>query len=330
MDKPRIFSGIQPSGRLTLGNYIGAISNWAKLQDTHDALYCVVDMHSMTQKIVPADLRRLTYETLAINLACGLDPKKNILFIQSHVPAHAELSWILGCMTYMGELNRMTQFKDKSKKNVDNINAGLYTYPVLMAADILLYQANLVPVGEDQRQHLELARDVAIRFNGRYSDTFTVPEAYHPKVGARIMSLQEPTSKMSKSDENENSAIYITDTPDAIMRKLKRSVTDLVGVVQYHEDQPGIKNLMTIYSALSGKSFDELTLAYEGKGYGDFKNDVVEVVVDSLKPAREEFERLMKDKAYLQSVYQDGAERATKIARKTLSKVYKKIGFVEA
>lgn len=330
MDKPRIFSGVQPSGRLTIGNYIGALNNWTKLQDTHDAIYCIVDMHSMTQKIEPVELRKLTHETLAIYLACGLDPQKNVLFIQSHVPAHAELSWILGCMTYMGELNRMTQFKDKSKKNVDNINSGLYTYPVLMAADILLYQTNLVPVGEDQRQHLELARDIAQRFNGRYSETFAVPETYHPKVGARIMSLQEPESKMSKSDDNENAAIYITDTPEAIVRKIKRSVTDMVGVVQISDDQPGIKNLMTIHSALSGVSFEQLTATYAGKGYGDFKNDVAEVIVESLRPAREEYTRLMGDKAYLQTVYKDGAERARHIAMKTMRKVYKKIGFVEA
>lgn len=329
MNKPRILSGVQPSGRLTIGNYIGALNNWTKLQDTHEALYCIVDMHSMTQKIEPAMLRKLTYETLAIYLACGLDPQKNVLFIQSHVPAHAELSWILGCMTYMGELNRMTQFKDKSKKNVDNINAGLYTYPVLMAADILLYQTNLVPVGEDQRQHLELTRDIAQRFNGRYSETFAIPEAFHPKVGARIMSLQEPESKMSKSDDNENASIYITDTPEAIVRKIKRSVTDMVGVVQLNSDQPGIKNLMTIHSALSGISFDQLTSTYEGRGYGDFKNDVAEVIVESLRPAREEYARLMEDKAYLQTVYKDGAQRARHIAMKTMRKVYKKIGFVE-
>lgn len=329
MNKPRIFSGVQPSGRLTIGNYIGALSNWTKLQDTHDAIYCIVDMHSMTQKIEPSELRRLTYETLALYLACGLDPQKNVLFIQSHVPAHAELSWILGCMTYMGELNRMTQFKDKSKKNTDNINSGLYTYPVLMAADILLYQTNLVPVGEDQRQHLELARDIAQRFNGRYSETFAIPETYHPKVGARIMSLQEPESKMSKSDDNENAAIYITDTPEAIVRKIKRSVTDMVGIVQMSDEQPGIKNLMTIHSALSGVSFEELTNTYVGRGYGDFKNDVAEVIVESLRPAREEYTRLMADKAYLQTVYKDGAERARHIAMKTMRKVYKKIGFVE-
>lgn len=329
MDKPRIFSGVQPSGRLTIGNYIGALNNWTKLQDSHDAVYCIVDMHSMTQRMEPAELRRLTFETLALYLACGLDPQKNTLFIQSHVPAHAELSWVLGCMTYMGELNRMTQFKDKSKKNVDNINAGLYTYPVLMAADILLYQTNLVPVGDDQKQHLELSRDIAIRFNSRYSETFKVPEVFHPKVGARIMSLQEPDSKMSKSDDNENASIYITDTPDAIVKKIKRSVTDMVGVVQLSQEQPGIKNLMTIHSALSGKSFEALTAEFEGKGYGDFKQQVAEVIVESLRPAREEFARLMQDKPYLQSIYKDGGERARRIAAKTMQKVYKKIGFLE-
>ncbi|MCK8059268.1 MULTISPECIES: tryptophan--tRNA ligase [unclassified Fusibacter] len=326
--KKRIFSGIKPSGRLTLGNYIGAINNWVKMQEDFDAIYCVVDMHAITERQEPAMLRKLTLESLAQYIACGLDPKENTLFIQSHVPEHAELAWVLNCMTYMGELSRMTQYKDKSKKNVENLNAGLFTYPTLMAADILLYQTDVVPVGDDQKQHLELARDIAIRFNNRYSETFVVPEVYNPKVGARIMSLQEPQNKMAKSDDNDNASIYIVDSPDDIMRKLKRSVTDSVGIVQVSDDQPGIKNLLSIYSALSDEKMEDIVSRFEGKGYGEFKTEVAEVIIESLRPTRDRYDELMKNKDYLKEVYTDGANRAQDLARKTLRKVYKKTGFI--
>ncbi len=327
-EKKRILSGITSSGRLTLGNYIGALDNWVKLSTDYDAFYFVADLHAITVRQEPAQLRKLTLQSIAQYIACGLDPEQNTLFIQSHVSAHAELAWVLNCMTYMGELNRMTQFKDKSAKSADNLNAGLYTYPVLMAADILLYQADLVPVGDDQKQHLEIARDIATRFNNRYSETFVVPEAYNPKVGARIMSLQEPTAKMSKSDENINATVYITDEPDAIVRKFKRAVTDSVGVIQIADDQSGVKNLLTIYSAMSGESVDSVVDRFAGKGYGDLKMATAEVVVDKLTPIREEYLRLLDDKDYLQTVYRNGAERARKIAYKTLGKVYRKTGFV--
>ncbi len=327
-EKKRILSGITSSGRLTLGNYIGALDNWVKLSTDYDAFYFVADLHAITVRQEPAMLRKLTLQSIAQYIACGLDPEKNTLFIQSHVSAHAELAWVLNCMTYMGELNRMTQFKDKSSKSADNLNAGLYTYPVLMAADILLYQADLVPVGDDQKQHLEIARDIAMRFNNRYSETFVVPEGYNPKVGARIMSLQEPTAKMSKSDENTNATVYITDEPDAIVRKFKRAVTDSAGVIQIADDQPGVKNLLTIYSAMSGESVDSVVERFVGKGYGDLKMATAEVVVDKLRPIREEYLRLLDDKDYLQSVYRSGAAHAAKIAYKTLAKVYRKTGFV--
>lgn len=326
--KKRILSGIKPSGRLTLGNYIGALNNWVKLQENFDTFYCVVDMHAITERQEPAMLRKLTLESLAQYIACGLDPKENTLFIQSHVPEHAELAWVLNCMTYMGELGRMTQYKDKSQKNVENLNAGLFTYPVLMAADILLYQADLVPVGDDQKQHLELTRDIANRFNNRYSDTFVVPDVHNPKVGSRIMSLQEPLSKMAKSDDNENASIYIIDSPDDIRRKLKRAVTDSTGIVQLSDDQPGIKNLLTIYAALTEESIDQIVARYEGKGYGIFKEDVGEVIVEALRPAYVKFNDLMNNKDYLAEVYNDGADRAQAVARKTLRKVYKKTGFI--
>ncbi len=327
-NKKRILSGITSSGRLTLGNYIGALDNWIKLATEYDAFYFVADLHAITVRQQPADLRRLTLESIAQYIACGLDPGHNTLFIQSHVSEHAELAWVLNCMTYMGELNRMTQFKDKSAKRADNLNAGLYTYPVLMAADILLYQANLVPVGEDQKQHLEIARDIATRFNNRYSETFVLPEVYNPKVGARIMSLQEPTSKMSKSDENVNATVYITDQPDDIVRKFKRAVTDSVGVIQLSDDQPGVKNLLTIYSALTKQTVAATIDQFAGKGYGDLKMATADVVVETLKPIRRKYLELLDDKAYLQSVYRAGAEKARKVAAKTLRKVYKKTGFV--
>lgn len=327
-EKKVIFSGIKPSGSITLGNYIGALKNWVELQDVYQCYYCVVNLHAITERQVPKDLRRLTLEALAQYIACGLDPEKSTVFIQSHVSAHAELAWVLNTFTYMGELNRMTQYKDKSKKKVENLNSGLFTYPVLMASDILLYQTDLVPVGEDQKQHLELTRDVANRFNNLYSETFAMPEVFIPKTGARIMSLQDPLNKMAKSDENENASIYILDSPEMIRRKLKRAVTDSVGVVQMSDSQPGIKNLITIYAALSGLSPEAIVEKYERKGYGVFKADVAEVIIEALAPIREKYEALIKDKAYLESVYEMGAEKAEKVARKTLRKVYKKVGFV--
>jgi tryptophanyl-tRNA synthetase len=326
--KKRIFSGVQPSGNLTIGNYLGAIKNWTALQDDYDCIYCVVDMHAITVRQVPAELRKRTYETLAVYVAAGLDPEKNTLFVQSHVPGHAMLAWDLGCYTMFGELSRMTQFKDKSAKHADNINAGLFTYPVLMAADILLYQTDLVPVGQDQRQHLELARDIAIRFNNAYSDTFTVPEGYIQKTGMKIMSLADPTKKMSKSDTNPNATVAILDSRDDVIRKFKRAVTDSDTVVRYAEGKDGINNLMSIYSCFTGKSLDEIEREFDGKGYGDFKLAVGETVADSLAPLRERFDALMKDKAYLEQIMRSGAERANHIAMKTISKVHRKIGYV--
>ncbi|WP_069649975.1 tryptophan--tRNA ligase [Caloranaerobacter ferrireducens] len=328
-DKKVILSGIKPSGELTLGNYLGAIKNWIKLQDEYECFYCIVDLHAITVPQVPKDLRRNTLEILAQYIASGIDPDKNTIFIQSHVSEHAELAWVLNCLTYMGELNRMTQFKEKSRKNEANLNAGLFTYPVLMAADILLYQADLVPVGEDQKQHLELARDIAKRFNNRYSETFKIPEVYISKIGARIMSLQDPTSKMSKSDGNENGYILLKDSPDTIRRKIKRAVTDSLNRVKYCDEQPGIKNLITIYSKLSGDSIEEIEKRYEGQGYAKFKDDLAEVVVEGLRPLRERFEDLMKNKDYLEKVYIEGANKAQRVARKTLSKVYRKVGFIQ-
>jgi tryptophanyl-tRNA synthetase len=327
-EKKTIFSGIQPSGGLTLGNYLGAIKNWVSLQESYNSIYCIVDLHAITVPKEPKDLRRNTLEVLANYIASGLDPEKNILFIQSHVSAHAELAWILDCFAYIGELSRMTQFKDKSKKNEGNITAGLFNYPTLMAADILLYNTDLVPVGEDQRQHLELSRDIAQRFNNRFSPTFTVPEPYISKVGAKVMSLQDPTSKMSKSDDNENSYILLNDKPDDIMRKFKRAVTDSIGVVNYKDEQPGIKNMLDIISKITEEPVQQIVDRYSGKGYADFKVETAEVVIEELRPIREEAEKLMKDKEYLQKIYQTGAEKAEEIARKTLRKVYKKVGFV--
>lgn len=328
-DKKVIFSGVQPSGKLTLGNYLGALRNFGKFQDEYDCYYSIVDLHAITVPQEAKNLRANTLEILAQYLACGLDPEKSTIFIQSHVSAHTELMWILNTMTYMGELSRMTQFKDKSQKSEANLNAGLFTYPVLMAADILLYQTNLVPVGEDQKQHLELARDLATRFNNRYSPTFEIPEGYIPKEVGRVMSLQEPTKKMSKSDSNENAFILLADDPDTIRRKIKRSVTDSEGVVRYSDEQPGIKNLIDIYTQLANKTIEEVVAMYEGKGYGEFKADVAEVIVEALSPIREKYLELLKDKAYLEKVYAMGAEKAEKQARKTLRKVYKKVGLIE-
>lgn len=328
-ERKRIFSGMQPTGALTLGNYLGALKNWAQLQDEYDSIFCVVDLHALTIRREPARLRADSLSLLAQYIACGIDPEKNILFLQSHVSAHAELSWILNCYTYMGELGRMTQFKEKSARHQDNINAGLFTYPVLMAADILLYQTDLVPVGGDQKQHLELARDIAERFNGIYGDVFKVPEPYIPKVGARIMSLQEPTSKMSKSDENENAYITLLDPPDAVIRKFKRAVTDSEASVRFdQENKPGISNLMTIYSSVTDKTYDEIEREFEGKGYGDFKLAVGEAVVEALKPVQGRYNELMSSRDYLTEIARKGAETAEYLANKTLRKVYKKIGLV--
>ncbi|MBR6534993.1 MAG: tryptophan--tRNA ligase [Clostridia bacterium] len=327
-NKKRIFSGVQPSGNLTIGNYLGAIKNWTTLQDDYECLYCVVDQHAITVRQTPADLRRRTYEIMAIYIACGLDPEKNIMYVQSHVPAHTQLSWVLNCYTMFGELSRMTQFKDKSSKNADNINAGLFTYPTLMASDILLYQADLVPVGEDQRQHIELTRDIAARFNSVYGDTFKIPEPYITK-GAKINSLAEPTKKMSKSDPNANAYVSLLDNKDEIIKKFRRAVTDSDAVVCRAEGKDGINNLMTIYSCFTGKTDEEIVKEFEGKGYGDFKLAVGQVCADSLAPIQEEFERLMKDKAYLEQIFKANSEKAAYLARKTLSKVYRKVGFVQ-
>ena len=328
-EKKIIFSGAQPSGKLTLGNYLGAIKNWKELQEDYNCYYSVVDLHAITVPQEAKNLRANTMQLLAQYMASGLDPEKNTIFIQSHVSCHTELMWILNTMTYMGELSRMTQFKDKSQKSEANLNAGLFTYPVLMAADILLYQTDLVPVGEDQKQHLELARDLANRFNNRYSPTFKVPEPYIPKAGARVMSLQEPTKKMSKSDENENGYILLVDDADTIRRKIKRSVTDSVGIVRYSDEQPGIKNLLDIYSKLDNKSIEDVVAMYEGKGYGDFKNDVAEVIVETLKPIKDQYEYLLSNNDYLEDIYAKGAQKAEYQARKTLRKVYKKVGLIE-
>ena len=327
-DKKIVFSGVQPSGNLTIGNYLGAIKNFSRFSEDYKTFYCVVDLHAITVRQVPAELRRRTYETLALYMACGLDEKKNTLFVQSHVPAHAELGWILDCYTMFGELSRMTQFKDKSQKHAENINAGLFTYPALMAADILLYQTDVVPTGVDQKQHLELARDIAERFNQVYGDTFTVPESYIPTDTMKIMSLQEPTAKMSKSDPNDNAVVRILDSKDDIMRKFKKAVTDSEASVRFAEDKPGVSNLMTIYHAFTGKSFDDIEREFDGRGYGDFKMAVGEACADGLAPVREEFARLMADKAHLESVMKNGADEASYYARKTMSKVRRKIGFV--
>ena len=328
--KKVMLSGIQPSGDLHLGNYLGAVKNWTALAEEFDCYYFMADLHSITVRQNPAELRRRSVAQLAQYIACGLDPEKNTLFIQSHVHEHAELGWILNCYTMFGELNRMTQFKDKCAKNADNINGGLFTYPALMAADILLYQADYVPVGEDQKQHCELTRDIAMRFNNIYGETFKVPEPYIPKVGARIMSLGTPTSKMSKSDPQ--GCVFLMDKPEEIARKFKRAVTDsdTENCVRYAPaEKPGVANLMSIYSSVTGKSFPEIEKEFEGKGYGVFKPAVGDAVIEALRPVREEADRILADKAYLQQVYTEGAQKASYVARKTLRKVYKRIGFVE-
>lgn len=325
--KKTVFSGIQPSGNLTVGNYLGALRNFSQYSDDHTCLYCVVDQHAITVRQDPAELRRRTYEVLALYIACGLDPEKNIVYVQSHVPAHAQLAWVLDCFTMFGELSRMTQFKDKSAKNADNINAGLFTYPVLMAADILLYQADLVPIGEDQKQHLELTRDIANRFNAVYGPTFVVPEPVIRRTGAKIQSLQEPEKKMSKSDPNENAVVRILDDKDTIIRKFKRAVTDSDTVVRRSDDKPGISNLMTVYSCLTGKTDEQIEAEFAGRGYGDFKLAVGEACAAELAPLQAEYKKLLADKAYLESIMKTNAEKAAYLARRTLSKVYRKVGF---
>ena len=325
--KKVVFSGVQPSGNLTIGNYLGALRNFDTFSDEYKCFYCVADMHAITVRQVPAELRRHTYETLALYMACGLDPQKNTLYVQSHVPAHAELAWVLNCYTMFGELSRMTQFKMKSQQHADNITAGLFTYPVLMAADILLYQTDLVPVGEDQRQHVELCRDIGARFNNSFPDTFKLPEAFIPKMGARIMSLGNPDNKMSKSDPD--GCVFLMDKPEDIMRKFKRAVTDCETAVRFDKDnKPGISNLLTIYCAATGKTIEQAEAEFADQGYGVFKPAVGEAVVELVRPIREKTEQMLGDKAYLESIYKEGAERASYLANKTLRKVYKKVGFV--
>lgn len=323
------FSGVQPSGNLTIGNYLGALRNFADFTDKYKCFYCVVDEHAITVRQVPADLRRRTYETLALYIACGLNPDKNTLYVQSHVPAHAELAWILNCFTMFGELSRMTQFKDKSARHADNVNAGLFTYPSLMAADILLYQTDVVPVGIDQKQHVELCRNIAERINQIYPGTFTVPEPVIPTNGKKIMSLADPTKKMSKSDENQNAVVYILDDRDTIVRKFKRAVTDSGSEVRFAEGKDGVNNLMTIYSCFTGKEFPEIEREFAGKGYGDFKLAVGEVCADALAPVQEKFRLMMSDKAELERLMKKGADEASYYARKTLSKIQRKLGFVQ-
>ena len=326
--KQRILSGIQPSGTPTLGNYIGAMRNWKLLEDQYDCLYMIADLHAITVRQEPAKLRQQSMQLLGLLLAIGLDPEKNVLFFQSHVPQHAEIAWLLNCYTYMGEMSRMTQFKDKSAKHADNINCGLFTYPILMAGDILLYQANLVPVGKDQTQHLEICRDIAARVNGLYGNVFTIPEGYYPKVGARVMSLQDPTRKMSKSDPDD-CFISILDTPDVIRRKYRRAVTDSDACIRFDpENKPGVSNLLSILCALTGESIESLCAGFEGKGYGELKSAVTDATIETLAPIQAEFTRLMADKAYLESVYRTGAQRAGSLAERTLQKLMKKIGYV--
>lgn len=326
-DKKTIFSGIQPSGCVTIGNYLGALRSWKELQNDYNCYFCVVDLHAITVKQTPQELRKRCIELYAQYIACGLDPEKNVMFFQSHVPAHSELSWLLTCNTYMGEMSRMTQFKEKSKKAGANVGLGLLSYPVLMAADILLYNTDLVPVGADQKQHLELARDLAIRFNNAYSPTFTVPEPYIQKNGARIMSLQEPTSKMSKSSENVNAFVSILDEPDVVMKKFARAVTDSDNLIKHDiANKPGITNLIEIYSACTGLSVEQIENDFASKGYGDFKKAVGEAVVETIKPIQDNFKHIIEDKAYMEKCFTIGAEKASYAANKTLAKVQRKMG----
>ena len=329
--KKRIFSGVQPSGNITLGNYLGAIKNWVSLQDEYECIFAMMDLHTITVRQTPAELRKRTLELLALYIACGIDPKKCIMFIQSQNSAHAELGWVLNCYTYMGELQRMTQFKDKSAKHADNINAGLFTYPVLMASDILLYQTDLVPVGKDQMQHIEICRDIAQRFNSIYGDVFKIPEGLLVKSGAKIMSLQEPTKKMSKSDPNPKSFISMMDDFKVIEKKIKSAGTDSEGVIEYRPDdeaKAGINNLLSIMAVMTGSTPEAVARDFDGQGYGAFKTAVAEAVVDGIRPIREEYDRIITDKSYLEGIYKNGAEAASRIARRTLKKVYKKVGFI--
>ena len=327
--KPVIFSGIQPSGNLTIGNYIGALKNWVDLQTKYSCLFSLVDLHTITVRQDPKEFYQHCYDVLAIYLAAGLDPEKNTIFLQSHVPAHSQLAWVLNCYAYIGELSRMTQFKDKSKKNEANINVGLFAYPILMAADVLLYQASLVPVGADQKQHVEITRDLALRFNNIYGKVFTVPEVYHPPLGARIMSLQEPTKKMSKSDADSNATIFLLDSPDVIANKLKRAVTDSGKDISFDvANKPGVANLLTLLAVATGESVDQLVIQMQGQGYGKLKSAVAESVVDFLRPMQERYKQLRQDQAYLNSVLKFGAERARKLSQPTLEKVYEVVGFI--
>lgn len=329
-EKKRIYSGMQATGTLHLGNYLGALKNWVALEDEYECIHGIMDLHSLTVRQDPTELKQNAKILYTLYVAAGLDPEKSIVYYQSHVSAHAELAWILNCFTYMGELNRMTQFKDKSAKHADNVNAGLYTYPVLMAADILLYQADMVPVGADQKQHVEICRDIAQRFNGIYGDVFTVPEPFIPKTGARVMSLSDPAKKMSKSDENPNGAILILDDRDTIIRKCKRAVTDSETAVRFDPEQkPGVSNLMTIYSCMTGKTFEETEKEFAGKGYGDFKSAVGEAVADHLAPIQKRYEELKQDKAYIETCIKENDEKAAYLANKTLRKVKKKVGLTE-
>ena len=328
-EKKVLYSGMQATGTLTLGNYLGALKNWVSLCDDYECFYGVMDLHSLTVRQNPTEFRQNARKLYALYVAAGLDPEKNCIYYQSHVPAHAQLAWVLDCFTYMGELNRMTQFKDKAAKHADNINAGLYTYPVLMAADILLYQADVVPVGVDQKQHLEITRDIAERFNNLYGEVFTIPEAYFGKNSAKVMSLQDPTKKMSKSDENVNATILLLDDKDTIIRKFKRAVTDSEAEVRYGEDKPGISNLMEIYGCITGKTDDEISAEFSGKGYGDFKLAVGETVADELAPLQKRYEELLKDKAYIDGCIKENDAKAAYFANKTLRKVHKKIGLTE-
>ncbi len=327
--KKIVLSGIQPSGSPTLGNYVGALRNWALLQtDDRFCYYCVANLHAATVRQDPDELRKRAFDTVALLLACGVNPKKSVVFVQSHVKEHAELNWVLACSTYMGELNRMTQFKDKSQKHADNINAGLYTYPVLMAADILLYQSDLVPVGDDQKQHIEITRDIAIRFNKVHGETFRIPEGYIPKVGARLMSLQDPTQKMSKSDPNPNGYVAIMDDPSVILKKFKRAVTDSDGLIQFDPvNKPGVSNLLAIYTTFTGKTLPEAEAEFEGKGYGHLKTAVADAVIEELTPVQNEFKRLVSDEAYIRRIMEDGAEQARIAAAATLAKAYHAMGF---
>ena len=326
--KKVILSGIQPSGHLCIANYMGAIKNWVSLQNDYDSIFLIVDLHSLSVKQTPSELRQRCLSFAAQYIACGIDPEKSTIAIQSHISQHVELAWVLSSLTYMGELNRMTQFKDKSKQHNKNINVGLFSYPVLMAADILLYQADVVPVGADQKQHLELARDLAHRFNHQYSDTFKVPEPFIPKTGGRIMSLQDPEKKMSKSDENDNNILGLLDPPDILIKKIKRAVTDSGTDIVYDENRPGLANLLGIYAKLSDKSIDEIVGQFEGKMYSYFKADLGDLVVETLRPVQEKYAQLMNDKGYLEMVLKKGADKSFVHARKTLSKVYRKVGFL--